>query len=71
MSTLGAEAQSLESFVWSMAEMLRGDRKQSEHGRTEGAVTKTFLRYYSGNDAQRRAAPSQIVGLASHARFIG
>jgi type I restriction enzyme M protein len=33
MNSTTAQAQSLASFVWSIAEILRGDFKQSEYGR--------------------------------------
>ena len=43
---MAAEIQSLGSFVWSIAEILRGDFKQSEYGKVDAAV--------------RRAAPPRL-----------
>ena len=33
MATVGSKSQNLGSFVWSIAEILRGDFKQSEYGK--------------------------------------
>jgi hypothetical protein len=47
----GQHAQPLSSFVWSIAEILRGDFKQSEYGEFSATVRDTAEKILIGSKA--------------------
>ena len=57
--------QNLSSFIWSVADLLRGDYKQSEYGRGS-CRPETFLLEKSRQLFYNVAARHQILNVAEH-----
>ncbi|MGH3908507.1 MAG: type I restriction-modification system subunit M N-terminal domain-containing protein [Pseudonocardiaceae bacterium] len=67
---MSAQHQRLASFIWQVAELLRGDYKQSEYGKVILPFCRSGQRHRGGSGGSRRALRGRLVPVGHGRRDV-